>query len=179
LETPILHKKLVNFSMTSDHLTLWEKINRFEVDDPLSSYSFSDRLARENIWSLDYALEVMAEYKKFIFLQCIATHPLTPSDQVDQVWHLHLLYTRSYWIDLCQNTLQRQIHHGPTKGGNAEQSKFENWYEKTLELYSRTFHRQPPGSIWPPSEKRFRNIHFSRVNTKSNWVISKPKFLQK
>jgi hypothetical protein len=179
IERRIPGKKLVTFSMTPDQLMLWEKINRFELDDPLSSYSFSDRLARENNWSLDYALEVITEYKKFIFLQCIAAHPLTPSDQVDQAWHLHLLYTRSYWIDLCENTLGRQIHHGPTKGGNAERNKFGNWYEKTLELYCVTFGQQPPISIWPPSEKRFRDIHFSRVNTKWNWVIAKPKFLQK
>jgi hypothetical protein len=165
--------------MATEELQLWEKIKRFELDDPMSAYSFSDRLARENNWSVDYALDVIYEYKKFIFLQCIASHPLTPSDQVDQAWHLHLLYTRSYWIDLCENTLGKQIHHGPTKGGSSEQSKFENWYEKTQALYSSVFNENPPENIWPSSEKRFSDIHFSRVNIRSNWVISKPKFLQK
>jgi hypothetical protein len=165
--------------MTEDQLPLWEKIRKFELDDPLSAYSFSDRLARENSWAFGYTLSVMEEYKKFIFLQCIATHPLTPSDQVDQAWHLHLLYTRSYWIELCQNILEREIHHGPTRGGNQERDKFENWYEKTLELYSKVFNQQPPISIWPPSEKRFSDIHFTRVNTRRNWIISKPKFLSK
>jgi hypothetical protein len=165
--------------MTGEQLQLWEKVKRFEVDDPRSAYCFSDRLARENIWDLGYALNVIQEYKKFIFLQCIALHPLTPSDQVDQAWHLHLLYTRSYWIDLCQNTLGRQIHHGPTKGGDHERNKFENWYEKTIEFYTAIFNHPPPVDIWPPSEKRFHDIHFSRVNTRSNWVIAKPKFFQK
>lgn len=165
--------------MTSEHLTEWEKINRFALDDPDSSYTFSERLARENNWDLDFSLRVIDEYKKFIFLQCIALHPLTPSDHVDQAWHLHLLYTRSYWIDLCEKTLGRQIHHGPTKGGASEQNKFEDWYKKTLDLYTHTFHHSPPSDIWPPSEKRFRDIHFTRVNVRHNWVIAKPKFLQK
>lgn len=165
--------------MTGEQLSLWEKIRRFELDDASSSYSFSDRLARENSWPFDYAVEVILEYKKFIFLQCIATHPLTPSDQVDQVWHLHLLYTRSYWIEMCDGILQRQIHHGPTQGGLAERNKFQDWYAKTLQLYHTTFNMTPPMSIWPLPEKRFSDIHFSRVNIKKNWVIEKPKFLQK
>ena len=165
--------------MTPEQLSLWEKIRRFELDDPSSSYSFSDRLARENNWKIDYALEVIVEYKKFIFLQCVATHPLTPSDQVDQAWHLHLLYTRSYWLEMCDGILKRQIHHGPTKGGASERNKFEDWYGKTLDLYHVTFEQYPPITIWPDSKKRFRDIHFSRVNVKKNWVILKPKFLQK
>lgn len=165
--------------MTADQDRLWGKIKRFELDDPLSAYSFSDRLARENNWDFAYTLSVIEEYKKFIFLQCIATHPLTPSDQVDQAWHLHLLYTRSYWIELCEHTLGRQIHHGPTRGGNQERDKFENWYEKTLEFYRLIFKHQPPVNIWPPSKKRFSDIHFARVNVRQNWIISKPKFLHK
>jgi hypothetical protein len=165
--------------MTAEQKQLWEKIRRFELDDPQSSYSFSDRLARENIWSIEYSLKVIDEYKKSIFLQCIASDPLTPSDEVDQVWHLHLLYTRSYWIDLCQNTLRKEIHHGPTKGGEHQREKFENLYEKTIEFYTTLFDHSPPQRIWPPSSKRFSDIHFSRVNTKNNWVILKPKFLQK
>lgn len=164
--------------MTPADNLLWNKIQQFELDDPSSSYTFSDRLARENRWSLDYTLRVVDEYKRFIFLQCIASHPLTPSDQVDQAWHLHLLYTRSYWIALCQETLGKQIHHGPTKGGANEHEKFENWYEKTLDFYRVVFDQSPPEAIWPAPEKRFSDIHFSRVNTERNWVISKPKFLQ-
>ena len=30
------------------------------------------------------------EYRKFVFLALVAGHQITPSDQVDQVWHLHL-----------------------------------------------------------------------------------------
>jgi hypothetical protein len=163
--------------MRPDHLELWTKLKKFELDDPSSKYSFSDRLARENRWDLHYTLEVIAEYKKFILLMCVADHSLTPSDQVDQCWHLHLLYTRSYWIDLCQNLIGKQIHHGPTKGGNTEKDKFEDWYEKTLGLYVQIFNQQPPTSIWPASDVRFSDIHFSRVNIRTNWVIAKPKFL--
>ncbi len=165
--------------MTQDQQLLWEKIRNFELDDPASAFTFSDRLARENGWSLEYAIRAGHEYKKFIFLLCIAPHPLTPSEQVDQVWHLHLLYTHSYWTDMCHHMLGRDIHHGPTKGGQAEKDKFEDWYTRTLELYQTTFTQTPPTDIWPDTQTRFSQIHFQRVNLETHWIIPKPKLLQK
>jgi hypothetical protein len=112
-----------NLKNDSRTKTLWDKLEEFQLDDFDSTFTFTDRLCRENGWKYEYAVRVINEYKKFIFLICISDHPLTPSDQVDQVWHLHLLYTRSYWTDFCKNTLGREIHHGPTKGGKNEKEK--------------------------------------------------------
>jgi hypothetical protein len=163
--------------MTAAQTTLWENILQLELDDPAADFSFSDRLARENGWELGYALRAIYEYKRFMFLICIAPHPLTPSDEVDQVWHLHLLYTQSYWDELCGQILQRKVHHGPTKGGHQERKKFGDWYDKTLALYTATFGQPAPSEIWPSGEKRFADIHFRRVNTRTHWTIKKPKFL--
>jgi hypothetical protein len=156
---------------------LWQNILHFELDDPDSGYAFSDRLARENGWELDFALRAIHEYKRFMLLICTATHPLTPSDEVDQVWHLHLLYTRSYWDEFCAEILGTKVHHGPTKGGAQERNKFGDWYNKTLALYQDMFGQAPPVDIWPPSEKRFGDIDFRRVNVRRNWILQKPSFL--
>lgn len=160
--------------MTNSQQKHWDAIKRFELDEPEASLSFTDRLARENGWTVEYSLRAILEYKKFIFLLTISNHPLTPSDQVDQVWHLHLLYTQSYWDDFCENTVKRKIHHGPTKGGTTEKEKFTNWYEKTKALYLETFKTEAPKDIWPSSEIRFSEIEFQRVNIKRNWIIKKP-----
>lgn len=160
--------------MTTDQNTLWEKIKDFELDDPTSTLTFTDRLARENGWSIEYAIRAIHEYKKFIFMLCIAEHSLTPSDQVDQVWHLHMLYTQCYWRDFCQDTLQKQIHHGPTKGGSEEGEKYDNLYEKTFLLYEKLFDRKAPVDIWPSKKIRFGEINFQRVNLHRNWIIKKP-----
>lgn len=161
--------------MTTKQHDLWTKILAFELDDPSHALTFTDRLARENNWSLEYALRATHEYKKFLFMLSVADHPLTPSDQVDQVWHLHLLYTESYWKELCENTLGRPIHHGPTKGGENERQKYDDLYGKTLALYQSLFETEPPADIWPNSQIRFSDIHFCRVNMGTNWVIKKPK----
>lgn len=165
--------------MTAEQQQLWTKIESFELDDHQAAFSFSDRLARENGWSLSFSLQAINEYKKFIFLICISDHPLTPSDEVDQVWHLHLIYTHSYWIEMCKLILKRDIHHGPTRGGNSERSKFKSWYQETKALYSKTFNQEPPLDIWPSEEKRFHDIHFQRVNVKTHWIITKPSFLNR
>jgi hypothetical protein len=159
------------------HPELWEKISRFELDDPAAALSFTDRLARENGWPLPFALRAVAEYKRFIFLLCVTDHPLTPSDAVDQVWHLHLLYTRSYWIDFCQYTLERPIHHGPTRGGTQEQAKFDDWYARTLTQYAAVFGQEPPAAVWPAPAIRFRPARFCRVDLRTHWLLPKFSFL--
>lgn len=64
--------------------SLYHKICDYSLDAPESSFKFSDRLARENRWSIDYARRVVAEYKRFMFLAAVAEHQVTPSEDVDE-----------------------------------------------------------------------------------------------
>ncbi|MGI9500267.1 MAG: glycine-rich domain-containing protein [Geminicoccaceae bacterium] len=86
---------------------LWHDIQDVQLDEPGAAFPFSTRLARENRWPHDYALLVIDEYKRFLYLMCRAGHPVTPSIEVDQAWHLHMLYTRSYWQDLAPRLSNR------------------------------------------------------------------------
>jgi hypothetical protein len=92
-------------------------------------------------------VRVIEEYKKFIFLCFITQSGVTPSDAVDQAWHLHLTFTRSYWIDLCRDTLQTEIHHNPTMGGAKEGAKYDDYYTDTRQLYTEKFNIDPPADI--------------------------------
>ena len=159
--------------MKQEENALWQKISLFKFDDEHSSFQFSDRLARENGWTKAYTFQVIEEYKKFIFLCCISKSGVTPSDQVDQAWHLHLTYTKSYWIDLCKHTLAREIHHTPTKGGGAESEKFDDFYSATLLQYKEKFGTQAPDKIWPQNAERFSNVNFQRINLKNYWLVRK------
>ena len=161
----------MNFQQTE----LYKRIQAFALDRPDSQLSFSQRLAKDNGWSLGYTQRAIEEYKKFIFLAVAAGHPVTPSDQIDQVWHLHLTYTRLYWQEFCPKILQTTLHHEPTRGGSSEQLKFGSWYSKTLESYEQFFGHIPPIDIWPKPKDRFgRDLHFIRINTQQSWVLSKP-----
>lgn len=154
---------------------LWDRLQAFRLDQPDASLTFSRRLARESGWSASFGLRVVEEYKRFVYLAMSAGHEVTPSDQVDQAWHLHLTYTRSYWQEMCRQVLDRPLHHGPTKGGKAEGERFHEQYEQTLASYRREFDCEPPADIWPASEIRFgHDLKFERVNRDDHWVVPKP-----
>lgn len=150
-------------------------IESLQIGAPGAPLSFGQRLARENAWSTSFADKVITEYKRFIYLTAISKKEITPSDQVDQAWHLHLTYTGSYWKDLCEDILGFSLHHNPTKGGPEEQQRFRAQYSFTLSFYEQVFGEPPPDDVWPPVEKRFDAVEeFVRVNSRHSWVIRKP-----
>lgn len=153
---------------------LWQKIDAFKLDKENSEFTFSNRLTRDNKWNYEFSCRVINEYKRFMYLCCVGYGEITPSDSVDQAWHLHLTYTKSYWIQLCKQTLNRQIHHNPTKGGNIEREKYSSCYDAIFDAYFAEFGSKPPKDIWPDNKKRFSNINFKRINVSEYWLIKKP-----
>jgi hypothetical protein len=153
---------------------LWSRLETMQIDAPEASLTFTRRLARDNGWSLAHARAVVSEYRRFLYLAARAGHPVTPSDAVDQAWHLHLVYTRHYWGVLCREILGFELHHGPTLGGESEQAKFGNWYERTLDSYRAAF-GEPPVQIWPGVADRFEGAErMQRIDRGAWWLIPKP-----
>ena len=164
-------------TLTEEQQALWERIKAFSIEgDETPALSFAARLARENGWELGYAERVIGEYRRFLFLTRTAGRPVCPSEQVDQAWHQHLIYSRSYWQRLCPLVLKTPLHHEPTRGGPEEGEKHRAMYAQTLDAYRRFFGEQPPEDIWPPAERRFgHDLFFRRVNTKDVWLLRKPR----
>ena len=153
--------------MNIQELTTWDRLRTLDFDATDAALPFSARLARDNGWSRGFAAKALEEYRKFCFLAVHAGHLVTPSDEVDQVWHLHLTYSRHYWDALCRDTLAKPLHHGPTEGGAAEDRKFHDWYEATLSSYRRYF-GEPPNDVWPPAAERFHERDdFVRINRRA------------
>jgi hypothetical protein len=161
--------------MTIDELALWDKIKTFSLDKPNTKLTFSKRLARENNFTEKFSELVIEEYKKFIFLCCVSKQQITPSHFVDLAWHLHLTYTHSYWIDLCKNTLNKEIHHTPTQGGKSENQKFEHFHKETLDIYEYYFNQIPTEAIWQNTKERFEN-KIINIDVSKNWIVKKPTF---
>ncbi len=142
-------------------------IQQFKIDDKTSQFKFSDRLASENLWTIEYAKRCMEEYLKFIFLVS-QYKQMTPSIQVDEVWHLHMIYTRSY-RELCE-LVGRFLDHGPTKGGEKEDVRYFEQYTNTLSLYRKHFGEYPT-DIWPSPEERFSPQQFVKVDIMKHYII--------
>lgn len=154
---------------------LRRRVEAFRIDGSESGpLTFAARLARENGWPVAFAERVVREYQLFMLLAVTAGHPVCPSEEVDEAWHLHLTYTRSYWKDFCANTLGQPVHHEPTRGGPAEASKHLRMYEATLSAYRGAFGEEPPRDIWPPSEVRFADpARRSKVDRAEHWIVPK------
>jgi hypothetical protein len=131
---------------------LWDRLETMEIDPPGATTRFQHRLKQYNKWTDEFAARVTKEYRRFLYLAARAGHPVTPSDTVDQAWHLHLIYTRHYWWELCDEILGMQLHHEPSAGGTVESNKFQRQYEQTIESYKATFGEAPPADIWPVRE---------------------------
>lgn len=164
--------------MTVDQQALWQRLQELRLDDPAAAQPFSVRLARENGWSLRFSQRVVEEYQRFLLLATTAG-PACPSEAVDEAWHLHLCYTRSYWNDLCRDLLGQPLHHLPTEGGAEQLAHHCDMYAATLANYRRTFNREPPADIWPDAEHRFANRGAMRVERSHYWLVPKPQLAAK
>lgn len=156
---------------------LEQRLATLDLDEHDAAEPFSRRLARENRWSEAYAQRVLQEYKRFALLAMSAAHSVTPSDAVDQAWHLHLTYTEAYSQAFCKEVLGRPLHHRPSRGGPDEFQKYQRDYEQTLSSYRLIFGEDPPTDIWPPLRQRFLNSQrWVRVNAGEHWILPKSRF---
>ncbi|PQA94685.1 hypothetical protein B0A69_09535 [Chryseobacterium shigense] len=134
--------------------TLWNRIQSFSLDASDADFPFSKKLAKEERWTLDFAQKAIQEYKKFVYLCCILPNGASPSETVDKVWHMHLIYTQNYWEEFCPKVLKRSLHHHPSKGGSKEKNKHQSWFSDTLKNYHNVFRHEAPEEIWHPKQKK-------------------------
>lgn len=157
----------------ADGNRLWARIAAVPFDDIRAELTFEDRLARENGWNATFAARAVEEYRRFAYLAVSAPHEVTPSDEVDQVWHLHLTHSRHYWGEWTE-ALGRPLHHNPTLGGEEEQARFKAAYEATLESYYQAFREEPPEDLWPDPVLRFRRApKMQRVERSAYLLVRK------
>ena len=158
-----------------DH-PVWASLSRYSIGPADAALPFATRLARENGWTDAQAKRVIAEYMRFCFLAATGDREVTPSDAVDQAWHLHLTYSRDYWERFCPEILGRPLHHGPTAGGATERHRYFEQYAGTLERYEQVFGETPPADIWPHAARRLiEDPKARRVHPRDAIIIPKTK----
>lgn len=154
---------------------VWQRLSSYEFGHPDAALPFAARLARDNGWSATKTARVVEEYRRFAFLAVTGEGQVTPSDAVDQAWHLHLTYTRDYWELFCPEVLGKPLHHGPTAGGPDEQHRFFRQYADTLARYEAAFGTAPPSDIWPSAAQRLLDDpRARRVHPRDAFILSRP-----
>jgi hypothetical protein len=123
-------------------------MDTFSLDVEGAKRSFSVKLQEQQGWTREYTLRAIEEYKRFMVLAAVSPTEVTPSQTVDQVWHLHLQYTKSYRDEMCAGVLGKHIDHNPGDGAEGEDAHYSGQYLRTLQLYARVFGEAPPRDIW-------------------------------
>jgi hypothetical protein len=126
----------------------WTKTLNFSIDDATACKPFSKALSIAMSWDEEFTAFAILEYKKFMFLcSLFPGTSLAPSLHVDTVWHMHLLYTRSYH-EFCRQALGCGFfHHEPSTGEPSEKQMLESSYSDTLDFYQ-SFFGSAPSEIW-------------------------------
>lgn len=94
-----------------------------------------------NNWTPEFADEMEVEYKRFLHLN--KKYPkagIVPTDDIDEMWHFHILDTRAYVKD-SETVFGGYFHHFPYFGlrGEQDEQNLKNAFEETKELYFSEF----------------------------------------
>lgn len=92
-------------------------------------------------WTGKQTKQAIAHYLMFLFL--IYLYPnqtLVPTQEIDRVWHEHILNTLKYTRD-CQTLFGRYIHHTPSYSftDDVELWKANTAFGRTVRLFERHF----------------------------------------
>lgn len=98
------------------------------------------------------------EYARFMTMIYFSKQVLTPSEEIDQVWHTHQTLTILY-RKFCFKIYGKFIDHTPTVGGSKDAVKHYNYYNQTIEFYKYIFKDSPPLGIWPRACDRFNPVN--------------------
>jgi len=129
----------VEFSMTSELLSLDAAklyIERIELGHVV------ERMMREYNWPRRTLLAACEQYRHFLWLvkKYDQEYQLTPSKEVDEVWHNHILFTEQYNKD-CNVLFGRYFHHRPSNTPESLSHQLTQMtpFNKTQELHKAEF----------------------------------------
>lgn len=104
----------------------------------------AERRNGERLWDEERVERALVEYKQFLALMLSQPKAvLVPSEDIDEVWHTHVLNTLRYQAD-CETIFGRFQHHFPTFGESEEvQEEHMKGREETMRLFEETFGAVP------------------------------------
>ena len=87
-----------------------------------------EKLLESKEWSSEKADRAVNDYKKYMALmKAMDGYQLVPNEEIDEIWHMHILDTRQYMQD-CNELFGEYMHHYPYFGMLGEENKTQ-WLE--------------------------------------------------
>jgi len=105
----------------------------------------------ERLWDEERVARALKEYKQFLALMLWTPEAvLVPSEDIDEVWHTHVLNTARYQAD-CETIFGRFQHHFPTFGESEEvQEEHMKGRDETLKMFEEAFGEVPESYTFNP-----------------------------
>lgn len=154
---------------------LWWRLSRHAIADLGGAGVFAAKLRRQQGWSMAYCLRAIEDYKRFCYLSVGSASPMSPSPDIDAVWHLHLTHTRDYWQRYCPEVLGVNLHHDPASPGVAERAALVTQYAATLSAYQQVFGAPPAKDLWPGFIEQYLQSRSQRtVDIRRFWLLPRP-----
>lgn len=102
-----------------------------------------DKVVSTTGWKRRHVEKLRDYYKNFLFLK--KKYPDTdvkipPTDEIDELWHAHILDTHKYFED-CNAIFGEYLHHYPYLGrdGKSNLADVENSFKNMQELHKKEF----------------------------------------
>lgn len=91
-------------------------------------------------WTDEDIRRELGRYEKFLLLaQRYPGHPLAPTKNIDEIWHLHMTHPRAYYED-CQRLFGDILDHDGGFGADADElPELQSTFAKTAELWECEF----------------------------------------
>jgi hypothetical protein len=135
-------------SAVLSHNVQRHRYNRLpEIFRRLDLACVADKVSDNNPeWSPAKARQAVEDYRYFLALCALyPDRPLVPSEDIDEVWHTHILFLKKY-LDDCVTMFDETLFHWPYFGLQSEEALREGiaHLRDTLPLYRAHFGFVPP-----------------------------------
>lgn len=127
----------VKSTLPTDVQTFIGKLTRLDLQ-PIA-YTLTD--SNEEKWNIQQTKQAISHYRMFLLLVYLYPNSqLVPNQEIDRVWHFHILDTMKYAQD-CEMLFGRFIHHFPYFGkrGKIDQGNLHKGFEQTQVLFQEHF----------------------------------------
>lgn len=124
--------------LASDSQTFTESLRKLDLEPIAYKLMHS---SQGKSWTRQETTQAIASYLNFLSLIYLYPNlPLVPTQEIDQVWHHHILDTSKYAQD-CQMLFGRFIHHFPYFGlcGERDQQNWQAAAKQTQALFQQHF----------------------------------------
>lgn len=102
------------------------------------------KVQQDQEWDEEQLGQAIKDYQRYLYLlKRYPNRPLCPSDDIDQMWHQHILFTVKYAKD-CQNIFGYFQHHHPYFGlARADKATVARNVRLTISLFEKEFGEAP------------------------------------